>query len=426
MKKESRRDFIRSKVVAALLGVVSVPLLGTANSKEDFMSPEDFSFDGDWAKVRNRFPLNRGKIYFNTASLGPSPQQVIDAVCFSMQQLETGAFSGHGHLEDVRSDFAHFLNTDAENLAFTRNATEGMNIVANSLRLQAGDEVLLTRHEHVGGSAPWIALIEKLGIKVKLVDLDLDGKNNLKRIRQSITNRTKVLSFSHITCTTGLCLPVKEIVDLCKRKGVFSCVDGAQALGMIPVDLKALDPDFYIGCGHKWLFGPKGTGVLFMNKRVMEHCTPVFAGAYADCVFDLPTLTLEYKENATREEYGTRNASNVLGLQSAMHFLNTIGMENVKKRGSQLAQRFAQTMAQNRAVEVLTPVGTEHAASIVTIKIKGIDSQRVRNILSRDHKIFVRNIYENAIGGLRVSFSIINSEEDVDRLAAVLNQVIGE
>ncbi len=148
-----------------------------------------------------------------------------------------------------------------------------MNTVARSLSLKEGDEVILSKDEHIGGAAIWLALSKEIGITIKLVDLDYSGKNNFNIIKKSVTDKTKVLVLSHVTCTTGMILPVKKIANYCKKKGIISCIDGAQAVGMIPVNITDINPDFYVTSGHKWLFGSKGTGILYINEYFLKNKT---------------------------------------------------------------------------------------------------------------------------------------------------------
>jgi selenocysteine lyase/cysteine desulfurase len=257
-----------------------------------------------------------------------------------------------------------------------------------------------------------------------LVDLDITGKKNLQIIKDTVTSKTKAIAFSHITCTNGMKLPVKEIAAFCKSKNIYSCVDGAQALGMFPIDLTDMNPDFYTSSGHKWLFGPKGTGVLYMNKKWITKLNPVFAGAYTDSKFDLNSLTMEYLESVQREEYGTRNTAISLGLESAIDFINTIGIENVAKRGRELASYFRKGLSELNEVEILTPEATEFSASMITFKIKGKDNLKINQQIGREYKIRLRGIYENDLNAIRVSFAVFNTFKEINNLLIALKEVI--
>mgnify|MGYP000952593981 FL=1 len=193
---------------------------------------------------------------------------------------------------------------------------------------------------------------------------------------------------------------------------------------MFPIDLGDINPDFYASSGHKWLFGPKGTGILFINKNIVKHISPVFAGAYTDSIFDLNSLTIEYRNSAQREEYGTRNTPITLGLGSAFDFINTIGIDNVAKRGRELVTRFREGVKDAPEIEILTPESALYSASMITIRIKDKDNLKLNPLLNKEKNLRMRGIYENNINGIRISFAIFNSLEDVDLLVTSLKDVV--
>lgn len=430
MGKSSRRSFIKKNLFSGLFLTSAIPLLKAETIIEIKSSTPTLNFNTsdynsiDWNLVREQFLFPKGKHYLNTGSLGPSPKVVINTVCEAMKKLETSVSHGRHQIDETHKKAAKFLNVTADEIAFTRNATEGLNIAARSLKLKAGDEIIISTHEHVGGASPWMALAKDFGAVVKLIDLDFYGENNLQIIKNNITDKTKVVAFSHITCTTGMKLPAKDIVKLCKSKGIYSCIDGAQSLGMFPIDLADINPDFYASSGHKWLFGPKGTGIFYINKNIIKDFDPVFAGAYTDSKFDLNSLTIEYRESAQREEYGTRNTPITLGLGSAIDFINAIGIDNVAKRGRELVTRFRKGIANTPEIEILTPKSEDYSASMITVRIKGKDNLKLNPILNKEKNLRLRGIYENNINGIRISFAIFNSFDEVDLLINSLKDIV--
>lgn len=429
MSKATRRSFLQKSILGGLFYTVGIPILQANNSLESVNLDSEFKLENsnydkiDWKKIRAQFLFPKNRQYLNTASLGPSPRMVIDTVCKTIEELETTCSHGHHLTEKTHTQIAKFLNTSEDEIAVIRNATEGMNIIARTLRLKAGDEVIINTHEHVGGAAPWMALQKDLGVIVKLIDLDLDGEKNLKIIKNAVTSKTKAIAFSHITCTNGMKLPVKEIAAFCRNKNIYSCVDGAQALGMFPIDLTDMDVDFYTSSGHKWLFGPKGTGVFYMNKKWIKKLNPVFAGAYSDSKFDLNNLTMEYRDSVQREEYGTRNTAISLGLRSAIEFINTIGIENVAKRGRELSIYFRKGLSAIPGIEILTPESEEFSASMLTFRIKSKDNLKLNQQINSQYKIRLRGIYENNLDAIRVSFAIFNTFKEIDNLLLALKKI---
>jgi len=430
MAKTSRRSFIKKNILSGLFLSSAIPLLQANNALKSestlpTLKPYTSDYNSiDWDNIREQFLFPKEKHYLNTGSLGPSPKVVINTICENIEKLETSTSHGRHQIDETHEKAAKFLNVTTDEIAFTRNATEGLNIAARSLRLKKGDEIIISTHEHVGGASPWMALEKDFGAIVKLIDLDFNGENNLQIIKDNITDKTKVVAFSHITCTTGMKLPAKDIVEFCRSKNIYSCIDGAQSLGMFPIDLRDINPDFYASSGHKWLFGPKGTGVLFINKNIIEHINPVFAGAYTDTKFDLNSLTMEYRKSAQREEYGTRNTPITLGLGSAFDFINAIGIDNIAKRGRELVTRFRKSIASTPEIEILTPESDIYSASMITIKIKGKDNLKINPTLNKEKNLRMRGIYENNINGIRISFAIFNSFEEVDLLVDSLKDVV--
>jgi selenocysteine lyase/cysteine desulfurase len=424
-KIESRRSFLKTKLLGSLAFVAGVPSALMGDSKSTLFrnyKERELSLL-DWNEIRKEFSFKPDIHYFNTASHGPTPVRVVKQVCTQMEDLEQHLKLGDGQRKTVYTKISTFLNCEPDEVAVTTNATESMNIIARSIKLTNDDEIIITDNEHIGGSAPWVALHKELGVKIKIVKLDLTGKDNLKRIQDAISPRTKVVSLSHVTCTTGLCLPVKDIVKHCRKLGIYSCIDGAQALGMIPVDLKNINPDFYAGCGHKWLMGPKGTGILYINKDVIHKCTPTFVGAYSDSKFDLQNLVLEYRQSADRHVFGTRNIPTLSGLATAIDFVSKIGVQKINTRGRALAKYFRNAIQDMEGVEILSSEDGKYATSILTIRFKHINNYDIRVNVAKEFNFHFRYIHENNLDAIRLSFAIYNTEEEIDKLVAILKRI---
>lgn len=425
--KESRRDFIKSKIGGGLAGLLGLSLVSWSSIEKSKRGTVPL-FKGeevDWLEVKNQFSLNSGRYHFRTASLGPSPRVVVDTVVDKMRELEALGQNRHDFIKPVRDKIATFLNISADQIGMVTNTTEAMNIVARTINLKAGDEVVISVEEHIGGAAPWLALQKEKGIIIKLVELDASGKDNLRVIKTAISDRTKVVVISHITCTTGLVLPVAEIAKYCRKKGVLSCIDGAQALGMVSVDLHKINPDFYVSSGHKWLFGPKGTGIVYMKKSILESTDPFYAGAYADTNFDLTEKLLEFKHTADRYEVGTRNTPITLGLGAAIDFVSAIGIHTIEKRGKELATYFKNKIVKHEGIQLLTPMDEDCTAAIVTIRLAGVENVVEKcSLLMRDENLFMRGIYENNINGIRLAFAVFNTKKEIDHAVEILKKQV--
>ncbi|MDZ7338952.1 MAG: aminotransferase class V-fold PLP-dependent enzyme [candidate division KSB1 bacterium] len=426
---ETRRSFLRKILAGGAAASFALPLRRVAGSWRN--APDASTFPGGggpgdedyWAVVRQAFPLTTERTYFNNGGLGPSPRVVLEAYRDASLRLERICETGHEEIAAVRAKAAAFLGCEPSEVAFTRNTTEGMNIVAWGLPLRRGDEVLMSTHEHPGGAIPWLAVAKEKGVVVRLFEPAMSREENLRVIERSLTRKTRVVSISHITCTTGLLFPVREIAALCHQRGIWLVVDGAHPPGMIPVDLHACECDFYASSGHKWLLGPKGTGLLYIRRDMFDVWKPTYVGAYSDAKYDLDTLTLEYRREAELTEYGTRNTPLILALGAAFDFLSTIGMPRVAARGRFLAGILKRELGDMPEVEVLTPAEPESSASIVTFRPRHMKSATLLDALTKEG-FRVRSVGEHRLDAIRVSAHVYTSVEEVQRFCATVRKLI--
>lgn len=432
---DNRRSFLK-KLFGGIVATTALPWV-TSKAKgvelsrnlSEVISKYKGSADAEdekfWNFIKQQFPLQEDLIYMNNGGLGPSPYQVIETIKSQMLKWESISETGHGLVASVHEKAAKFFNCGTDEIAFTRNATEGMNIIARGIPLKKGDEVLMTTHEHPGGAIPWLAVQKDKGIRVKLFEPDLTGKENLKIIESNITRKTKVLMISHIPCTTGLIFPAKEIAELCHQKGIYCVLDGAQVLGMIPANFSELGCDFYTSSGHKWLCGPKGTGILYIRREMFDVWQPNHVGAYSDKVYKLEELKLEYRKEARITEYATRNTPIIMGIGASLDFFGAIGMDKVAARGRALAIYLKEKLSKIDSVKLLTPMEPELSGSIVTFKILDDKHNYTDYIaqIKKEYKIRLRPIGEHGLNAIRASLHVYNNFEQVDRLIEAVKKV---
>lgn len=422
-----RNDFF--KTVLGTLAFVSLPGFkskpgGDAAAQPAWptASPDDEKF---WTVLRAQFPLTDERAYMNTGGLGASPYAVIDAVKAKMDELEKVSETGHTDevWKDVKTAAGQLLGCDAEELAFTRNATEGINIVCNGLPLKSGDEVITTTHEHVGNVVPWLGLQQRTGIAVKLFEPSAQSaRENVDRIEKLITRRTRLISIPHATTTTGQVLPIKAISELAKQKNIWLFVDGAQTAGMLSFNLHDLGCDAYATSGHKWMLGPKETGLLYVRKDMLDVLQAKFIGAYSDNGFDLVKATLAYHPTAQRYEYGTVNTPLRVGLGAAIKFLQRIGMEQVWRRDQALSTRLFNGLREIPHVQVLSPANQNERSALIAFKHEKLPYQEVQIHLDT-YKLRTRGVSEGGVNGLRISTHIYNTYEEVERVLEAVRTV---
>lgn len=435
LAKQNRRNFLKQFSAGIITGSAILPLIDrkdSASSINEFREqlslhsgPGTIDDEKFWNLIRLQFPLNSDLIYMNTGGLGPSPYAVINTIEQQIFDLEQISETGHEYVESVRQKAARFFHCDPDEIAFTRNATEGMNLIARGLPLRRNDEVIMTTHEHPGGAIPWLALANDIGIKIKLFEPGQTDVENLQRLQAQLTSKTKVVMISHITCTTGQLLPARAIADLCHRNNIWLVLDSAQVPGMLPVDLHALECDFYTSSGHKWLCGPKGTGFLYVRKNLLDIWRINHVGAYSDKRYVLDELSFEPQRAASGTEYGTRNTPLLIGLGAAIDFFDTIGMERVAARDRSLAAYLKQQLAWLNNVELLTPIDPQLSGAMVTFRISGKLPKHSDYLteLKERFNIRLRPVGEHGLNAIRASLHIFNTFEQVDQLVAAVKEL---
>ena len=389
---------------------------------ENDAAPTDEAF---WSDVRDQFPLLRDRIYFNTSTMGICPQSVLHAVREHMEQLEQSGDSGHSAAlwREVKEGVGQFLNCSAEEIAFTRNTTEGSNIVCNGLQLQPGDEIITSSHEHVGNTITWLARAQRDGLSIRVFEPANDGQKTVERIEALLSKRTRAISIPHVSCASGQVLPVENIGQIAKTYGLFYFVDGAQALGCTPVDLQKIGCHAYATSGHKWLLGPNGTGFLFVHRDWLDRVQATHVGAYSNAGdFSMETGMFSFIESAQRYEYGTINASLIAGLGAVLSFWQTIGADAIWQRNRELTHRLAEGL-HSLGAQLLT---TTRSASILSFGIPGVPYADVQSYLWNDHRIRLRGIYEGGLNALRASIHLYNTPAEVDRALGAIEAAMNK
>lgn len=420
-----RRAFLTNSV-RALAGMSALGF-ATARHHGQVLPPVPSSVDPNdedfWSLVREHFPLTRDRIYLNTGGLGASPFVSIETVKGKIDELEKISETGHSETlwHATKSSAAQLLGCDADELAFTRNTTEGVNVVCNGLPLKKGDEVITSTHEHVGNTVSWLARQRRDGIVMRVFEPSMhSAEENVERIARLITKKTKVLSISHVTTATGQILPVKKIGEFAKAHNFWYFIDGAQSVGMMPLNVHEIGCHAYATSGHKWLIGPKGTGLLYVRRDALDLVEAKWVGAYSNTGdLDMATGQFQFNPSAQRYEYGTVSAPLVAGLGAAMDFLLAIGLENVWQRVHALAAKLKQGLNE-RGAEVLSPQHPDEHSAMITFRLSNIKRPQLQQYLSDEFKLRTRGIYEGGLEGIRISPHLYNSFAEIDTVLAAV------
>jgi selenocysteine lyase/cysteine desulfurase len=420
----NRRDFIKTSAKLSTLSLL--PMLGieegsAKNYPINIPSNLNINDEQVWLELRKQFPLSNNRVYFNNGTMGPSPYAVIEAVNKKMLMIDTNA--DYGGWEGSRKSIARFVKVDESEICLTHNVTEGINIICWALDLKAGDEILITNHEHVGGALPWLnrAMLENL--TVNYFEIGKNAAETLQNLNKKITSKTKVIAVPHIVCTIGQIQPIKEIVALGKEKNIKVFVDGAHGTGMLNLNLKELGCDYYASCCHKWLCGPKGTAFLYVKKEALKDLKAYHVGAGSDNGWNVvnppkPSMT-GYADTAHRFDYGTQNASIWAGVDAAIELWEKIGMDKIEARVKYLATHLQNALLnlKNDNLEMLTSIEPASRAAVIAFKLKNVEYTKFQTLAS-EAGFRVRVVPENGVNCIRVSTHIYNSMDEINQFVA--------
>ena len=371
----------------------------------------------DWEGIRSQFELPEGAVYLNNGSFGPCPRPVLDAAAAYLRDIDShpGAMLGTywGKLQEAKKRLGTFAGMDPEDFVFVTNVTVGMNIISRGLQVfEEGDEILTTDQEYGAVNNAWEFMARTRKLSIRTVDIPsppVSAEQIVDIIKSGFTDRTRVLYFSHITTTTGLIFPVREICAAARERGILTAVDGAHAPGMIPIDIPALGADFYTGNCHKWLCAPKGTGFLWVGKDVQDQLDPFIVGWGWN------------RENDTFlgnfENPGTHCSALPVAVGDAVAFQEGIGKERIAARGRELTAYGREVIGSIiPGTRILTPEGPRLSNSLTAFALPAVDPERLREELSR-RRIIIPNGPRNGSTWLRLSTHVYNTREEIDLLA---------
>ncbi|MDD3245878.1 MAG: cysteine desulfurase [Methanosarcina sp.] len=380
--------------------------------------------------VREDFPVLKEVVYLDSTATTQTPIPAVEAmVDYFYRYAGNHGRGAHrlarettNHYEDARETVARFLNADPSKTVFTKNTTEGINLVANSYPWEAGDHIVTTMLEHHSNLLPWLRL-QKKGINITVVNPDRKGIIDPQMIENALTDRTKLIAITQVSNVFGSIQNIKRTTKIARRNGVKTLIDGAQSAGHMPVDLKDIECDFFATAGHKGLLGPQGTGVLYIRQPEILESALVGGGA----VSDVRGLSYTLEPSPACFEAGTPNIPGVIGLGRAVKYVEKIGVSEIEMHEAKLSGEAAKRLSELEHVEVYGP---ENRAGIVPFNVKGLHAHDVALILDQTRKICVRSGHHCAIpitrflevdSTVRASFALYNTEEEVDILVNAVN-----
>ena len=391
---------------------------------------------------RKDFPLLMAQdiAYLDNAATAQRPQCVLDAVrrfyceqnANPLRGLYPLSIAATDAYENAREAVRRFLNAKSTaEIVFTRNTTEGLNLVAYSYGLshiRAGDEVVVSILEHHSDLLPWQMVCRQTGASLKFLDCEPDGSLDLNKAEALITDRTKLVAVTHVSNVIGRVNPIRQLADMAHKHGAVLVVDGAQSTPHIPVDVQALDADFLAFSGHK-VYGPMGIGVLYGKRALLEEMPPFLTGG--EMIESVSREGAVFAELPHKFEAGTVNAAGAAGLRAAIDYVQSVGFEAMHRQELALTQRTLAGMADMPHIHVIGSDKPEEHNGIVTFTVEGVHPHDVSEILACDG-VDVRAGHHCAqpllqhlglSATVRASFAFYNTENEVDRLLQSLSTI---
>lgn len=409
--KYNRRKFLTT-IGAATAGSVlldTILPISSAHAQTNSFFPD---------QPKNEYLFSEGLTYLNTGTLGPCRRDTIEESLKIWNELESlpvkfyGKFGAESLAEKTRGIAAGFLGCDISEMLITNSTTSGMNAVAQGLRLKSGDRILTTDQEHGGGLLCWNYFARYYGVIVDKIRIP-PGENNaeliLKRVKDSLREKTKVISISHVFSSTGLRMPIAEISSLARANGALCIVDGAQAAGAIDVNVKILGCHAYATSGHKWLMGPKGTGLLYLSKDVQDIIRP---------------MQFEESYNTYNDGNGVVNLACILGLGKAIEYLKSIGVSKIEEHNLALRHRLYGNLKHLNNVTIMSPAEGPLASPMLTLLLPDrFEKTAFIKMLFDKYKISIRPTHkEFGFNGIRFSVHIFNTEKEIDFASEVMHK----
>lgn len=391
---------------------------------------------------RRDFPLlmQETAAYLDNAATAQRPRCVLDAEKTFYETQNANPLRGLYPLsiaateavEEARLAVRDFLHAkSSQEIIFTRNTTEALNLVAYSYGLShvhAGDEVVVSIMEHHSNLLPWQMVCQQTGAALKFIDCEMDGRLDLNKVSEIITDKTKIVAVTHVSNVIGRVNPIREIADMAHRVGAVIVVDGAQSTPHIPVDVQALDADFLAFSGHK-VFGPMGIGTLYGKRRLLEKMPPFLSGG--EMIESVTRTGATYAELPYKFEAGTGNAAGAVGLHAAIRYMQSVGFDTMHERETALAARMMAGMADMPFIHVLGSGNPEEHSGIVTFTVNGVHPHDVSEILAADG-VCIRAGHHCAqpllkhlgySSTVRASCAFYNTPDEVDRLLDSLKTI---
>jgi len=382
--------------------------------------------------------LHKGLVYLDSAATSQKPQCVIDAIIDFYQNHNANISRGIYNLSeeatklyiDARLSVSKFINCDLEEIIFTRNATESINLVAYSFAMNhmtKGDNIIISLLEHHSNLLPWQMLQER-GIGIRYININNDGILDLEQYKSLLDKNTKLVAITHVSNSLGVVNPIKEMIKIAHENYSKILVDVCQSIPHMKIDVKQLDCDFIAFSGHK-MFAPTGIGVLYGKKDILRNMPPFLRGG--GMITDVQKYSVDFSRIPEKFEAGTPNISGAIGLKAAIEYIEKIDIDKIQKHSQNLLKYAIRELQKLHFIRLLGPLETNIQCAIISFIVKGVHDHDVSAFLNEKgicvragkhctHPLFKTLEVDSTV---RASFSIYNTKEDIDKLILALREV---
>ena len=421
----ARRDFLALAGKSLGLAALSSSTIGSllrevhaATHAVTHLSPEQAAMDEDyWSAIQNAFTVTRGIINLNNGGVCPSPRIVTEAlVRYIWQQEDATAYTMWQILEPqsetIRTGLAELFGCDREEIAITRGASEGLETLLLGLDLKSGDEVLTTTQDYPRMLTTIRQREQREGIKLNLIRIPIPPKNIneiTSAFERAITPRTRLLQIAHQINLTGQITPVKAVCEMARGRGVETIVDGAHSFAQFYFKQPDLTCDYFATSLHKWLYAPKGTGLLYVRREKIAKVWPLF-----------PAEEKQKSDIRKFEEIGTHSAAPKLAIGEAMLFHHGIGGKRKEARLRYLSRYWMDKLKDIPKVRFNTSFDPAQMCAIANVQIEGVDPVKVGSYLFDKHRIFTTPIVHEEFQGVRITPNVYTTLPELDRFCGVM------
>src|SRR6266446_4355039 len=427
-RERTRRDFLslagKSLGLAALCSATVASLLKTvaaATQSVAHLTPEQAAMDDDyWAIIQNSFTVTRGIINLNNGGVSPSPRIVTEAlVRYLWEQEDATAYTMWQILEPqsetIRTGLAELFDCDREEIAITRNASESLEVLLMGMDFKPGDEILTTTQDYPRMLTTLLQREKREGLALKLIKIPIPPKHLSEIVgafEHGITNRTRLILISHQINITGQITPVKAVCDMARARGIETVVDGAHSFGQFDFKQQDLGCDYFGTSLHKWLYAPKGTGLLYVKRDKIAHLWPLMAAELKQA-----------SDIRKFEEIGTHSAAPKLAIGEAMLFHNGIGGKRKEARLRYLSRYWMNRLKDIPKVRFNTSFDPAQMCAIANVQIEGLDQGKIVKYLFDKHHIFTVPIVHEEFQGIRITPNVYSTLGELDRFCEQMETI---